>query len=207
MASLAVGLGSSLLSGIFGSKGAKKAAQAQAQAFQQAIGEQRRQFDTSRADNMPFMQGGYQGLDGFLDLVGLNGVDVQGAAIERLKGSPGFTSRYDTGVDTILQNASATGGLRGGNTQGSLAQFGSSLLDDVIRQQLGNFSGLIQTGSGTAMNLGQLGQQNANAISELLSSQGKANATGIAGQYGAWNNAFNGAQRGLQDYGMRKWGW
>lgn len=207
MASLAVGLGGSLLSGLFGSKGAKKAANAQVQALQQAIGEQRRQFDTARADNMPFVQGGYKGLGGFLDLLGLNGADVQAAAIEQLKGSPGFTSRYDTGVDTILQNASATGGLRGGNTQTGLAQFGSSLLDDVIQRQLGGLGGLIQTGSGTAMNLGQLGQENANAISELLAGQGRAKATGIAGSYGAWNNVLNDMQGQIQGFGQKKWGW
>lgn len=207
MASAALAVGGSLLSGLFGGKGAKKAAQAQAQAIQQAIAEQRRQYDTSRQDFMPFLSAGTGALGQVQGILGLSGGDVQAQLIEALKGSPAFTSRYDTGVDTILQNSAATGGLRGGNTQSSLANFGSSLLADVIQQQLGNLGGLVNIGSGTAGQLGQLGQSSAGNISNLLAQQGNAQATGIAGQYGALQNAFNGASRGLQDYGMRKWGW
>lgn len=207
MASAALAIGGSLVSGLLGGKGAKKAAQAQAQAQQQAIAEQRRQYDQSRSDFMPFLNAGTGALGSVQGLLGLSGGDVQAQLIEALKGSPAFTSRYDTGVDTILQNAAATGGLRGGNTQGSLANFGSTLLADVIQQQLGNLGGLVNIGSGTAGQLGQLGQSSAGNISNLLSQQGAARATGIAGQYGAWNNALSGAMGGLQDYGMRKWGW
>ena len=183
--------GLSLLSGMLGGKGAKKAAQAQAQAIQQAIAEQRRQDDQSRTDFMPFLNAGTGALGQVQGLLGLSGGDLQSQLIEGLRGSPAFTSRYDTGVDTILQNAAATGGLRGGNTQSSLANFGSSLLADVIQQQLGNLGGLVNIGSGTAQNLGALGQDSANSISQLLTAQGNARAGGILGQAGALGRTLN----------------
>lgn len=207
MAGLAVGLGGSLLSGLVGGKGAKKAAQAQAQAIQQAIGEQRRQYDQSRSDFMPFLSAGTGALGQVQGLLGLNGGDVQGQLIAALKGSPAFTSRYDTGADTILQNAAATGGLRGGNTQSSLANFGSSLLSDVIQQQLGNLGGLVNIGSGTAGQLGSLGQNSANSIGNLLTQQGGAKAAGIAGQYGALGNTLNDIFGQVQGFGQKKWSW
>lgn len=207
MAGLAVGLGGSLLSGLVGGKGAKKAAQAQAQAIQQAIGEQRRQYDQSRADQMPFLNAGTGALGQVQGLLGLNGGDVQSQLIAALKGSPAFTSRYSTGADTILQNAAATGGLRGGNTQNSLANFGSSLLSDVIQQQLGNLGGLVNIGSGTAGQLGSLGQSNANSISSLLGQLGEAKAAGVAAPYTALNRTINDAFGQVQGYGQKKWGW
>ena len=120
--------------------------------------------------------------------------------------SPQFTSLYDTGADTILQNAAATGGLRGGNTQNSLAQFGSGLLNQVIQQQLGNYGGLISTGSGSTSQLGQLGQQNNSAISGLLGQQGQAQAAGAAGQAAAWQSAINGLTKIGSNYASGQ-GW
>ncbi|WP_343518091.1 hypothetical protein [Sphingomonas sp.] len=206
MASAAISLGGSLLSGLFGGKSAKKAAQQRAQAIQQAIAEQRRQYDQSRSDFMPFLNAGTGALGQVQGLLGLNGGDIQQQLIDSLKGSPSFTSRFNTGADTILQNAAATGGLRGGNTQSSLANFGSSLLSDVIQQQLGNLGGLVNIGSGTAGDLGSLGQSNANSISALLETFGNAKAGGTLGQGTAWLKGLNGGIAPFQDL-AKKWAW
>lgn len=200
MATAAIGAGASLLSGILGGKGAKKAAKAQTDAINAAIGEQRRQYDTSRADFAPFLSGGGAAFGSAQDLLGLHGNDPQASAIDALKASPGFTSLYDTGQDTILQNAAATGGLRGGNTQNSLAQFGSGLLATVIQNQLQNLGGLSGIGAGAAGQLGSLGQNNANSISGLLSDRGNAQASGIAGQYGAWLSGLGGLGNAAGNY-------
>lgn len=192
MATAAIGAGASIISGLIGKNGAKKAAAAQTAAINSAIGEQRRQYDQSRSDFMPFLGAGNGALGQTQDILGLNGNDPQAAAIAMLKASPAFTSLYNTGQDTILQNAAATGGLRGGNTQNSLAQFGSGLLAQVIQQQLGNLGGLINVGSGTAANMGQLGQSSAGNISNLFTQQGRAQATGIAGQAAAMQGMVNG---------------
>lgn len=187
----ALSVGSSLLSGITGGKGAKKAAAAQAAAYQKGIDEQRREFDASQQRFQPYNDFGLASMGSLSDLLGLNGGDKQGSAIDALKSSPGFTSRYNTGADTILQNAAATGGLRGGNVQNSLANFGSNLLGDVYNQQVGNLTNGVGIGSGTVTTLGQLGQNNANSIAQLLGQQGNAQASGILGQTNATTNGFN----------------
>lgn len=191
MAQAAIAAGASILGGITGGKGAKKAAQVQAQAYQNALNQQQAQWAQTRQDNMPFLQAGTNALGSVQGLLGLNGADVQQAMIDALKASPGFTSQYNTGLDAILQSAAATGGLRGGNTNNSLAQFGSSLLAQQIQQQLGNLGGLVQIGSGTAGTLGQLGQANSNAQSQLFGQQGNANATAAAAPYAALQGIFN----------------
>lgn len=192
-AASAAGLAGSLLSGITGGKGAKKAAQIQADAYQKGIDEQHSEFATTQANEAPYLAAGGQGLDGLLELLGLGsgGLTGQQSAIDALKASPEFTSQYGTGQDTILQNAAATGGLRGGNTQNSLAQFGSGLLAQVIQSRLGNLGGLASMGSNTAGTLGQLGQANANAVSGLFGAQGGALAGGVMGQTKALQGIFN----------------
>lgn len=197
MAAAPIAVAGSILSGVLGGKGAKSAAKAQTQAINNAIGVQNQQFQQTRADNLPFLQAGQGALGQTQGLLGLQGGDVQQQLIQQLKASPGFTSLYDTGADTVLQSAAATGGLRGGNTTNSLAQFGSGLLAQVIQQQLGNLGGLINVGSGTGSTLGQLGAQNANSVGNLLTEGGKAKATGIAGQYAALQSALNGVGKGF----------
>lgn len=180
----------SLLSGITGGKGAKKAAQIQADAYGKGIDEQRRQFDETQANFAPYREGGGAALASVLELLGLSGADKQGAAIDSLKASPGFTSLYNTGSDTILQNAAATGGLRGGNTQNSLANFGSNLLGTVIQGQLSNLGGLVNVGVGANNSVGQFGQQTANNVASLLGQQGGAQANGVLGQAAALQGIF-----------------
>lgn len=191
MASAAIGAGASLLSGITGGKGASAAAKTQAAAYQKGIDEQAREFGITQQNFAPYLAAGNKGLGSILDLLGLNGNDTQGSAIDALKASPAFTSLFNTGVDTINQNAAATGGLRGGNTQNSLANFGSGLLSTVIQNQLSNLSPLVATGAGSAGTLGGLGQQNANAISDLLGKQGNANAISAAAPWATLSGIFS----------------
>jgi hypothetical protein len=189
-AASALGAGSSILSGITGGKAAKEAAKTQAAAYQKGIDEQHRQFDVTQANFQPYQQAGTQGLSGIMGLLGLNGNDTQEQAIASLKASPAFTSLYNTGQDTILQNAAATGGLRGGNTESSLANYGSGLLSQVIQQQLAGYGGLASTGVGATNSLAGFGQQTSNNVSNLLGQQGQASASGTLGQAAALQGIF-----------------
>jgi hypothetical protein len=80
-------------------------------------------------------------------LLGLNGPDAASKAIAALKSSPMFTSLFNTGQEAVLQNASATGGVRGGNTQGALYELGSNTLSDVIQNQIKSLFGGAQLGA------------------------------------------------------------
>lgn len=113
----------------------------------------------------------------------------QQAAISQLQQSPLYQSLFNTGQQTILANAAATGGLRGGNTQNSLARFGSDTLAQTIQQQLQNLGTVSGAGQSAAGTLGQLGSNSTNQISNLTTQQGANTAGGILGQ-----GAINGAQ-------------
>lgn len=192
-----IGAGASLLGGVLGSRGAKKAGRLQHQAAMAGVDEQRRQFDTTRQDLMPWLNVGQEALGGQGDLLGLNGGGVQASAIEALRNSPLFQMIYGEGEEAILQNASATGGIRGGNTQRSLADFGGDTLARTIMMQLGQLGGLSGMGQQTGGALGNFGAQSAGNIGNLLGQAGAARAGGALGSTAAWNAALNGAFRSL----------
>lgn len=195
MAGAAIAAGSSILGGVLGGKGAEKAAkaaaQAQLQAAQLGINEESREFNTTQQNLQPWLQAGGQALGGQQDLLGLNGNGPQATSIADLQNSPLYQSLMRNGQNTILANGSATGGLRGGNMQNSLANFGADTLTSVIQQQLANLGGLSGTGQTTGTQLGQLGQNNANAISNLYGQQGAATAGGITSAAGTNANTTN----------------
>lgn len=190
---IAAGIGAvgAIGGGILSSKGSSNAAKAQTQSDQAAIGEQHRQFDTANQNFAPFLHAGTGALDKFGNLVGLNGDPQQQTAIDALRASPYYQSLYRNGLEANLQNASATGGIRGGNEVSSLANFGSDTLSQAIQQQLGNLGGLVSVGSGATSNLATLGQNNANSLSGLLMDQGAARAGAATSQAGIWSSVIN----------------
>jgi len=116
----------------------------------------------------------------------------QQQAIQGIEQGPLYQELAKQGEQGILQNASATGGLRGGNVQGALAQFRPQLLNQLIEQQYSKLAGLTSLGAGASQNLlgiGQAsaagmaaaGQQSGTNISNLLTGQGQAQAGGIVG--------------------------
>lgn len=117
--------------------------------------------------------------------------DQQQAAINALQSSPLYTSLYRNGQQAVLANASATGGLRGGNVQSSLANFGADTLAQVYQQQLANLGGISGNGLSTGGTLGTLGSNSANNISSLLSQNGSASAGGILSSTGLLGGGIN----------------
>lgn len=146
------------------------------------------QYGKTESNFNPFITGGQQAFGQEGDILGLHGGGAQQSIIDQLKASPLFQSMFRTGQDTVLNNASATGGLRGGNTASSLANFGSDTLAQVIQQQLQNLSGVSQQGLSAAGQLGSFGAQNANSIADLLVGSGKANAGSILNGQAVDNN-------------------
>lgn len=97
--------------------------------------------------------------------------DQQGA-INALMTSPEYRAIVQNGEDAILANASATGGLRGGNTLDALARFRADALVDTIQRQLANLGGIAGMGQGAAGAVGNLGAGAANSISSLTQNTG-----------------------------------
>jgi hypothetical protein len=155
---------------------AEDAANAQTAASEAGIAEQRRQFDQVQQLLAPFVNVGTGALGAQQNLLGLNGNDAQQTAINGIQNSAQFKALQQQGNDAILANASATGGLRGGNVQAALGQFSPALLSQLIQQQLGNLGGLTDVGQASAARVGAAGQQTGNAVTNLLGQQGQAQA-------------------------------
>ena len=171
----------------------------------------------ARQDQQPYAQagmGGVQGLQGYQQtgqdalaqqraLAGLDGPEAQQAALAALEGSPQFAAMMQQSEEAILQNASATGGLRGGNVQGMLAQNRSGILASLIQQQYANLGGLAGAGQNAAGNIAQLGQGaaagqaagtlNAGQLAgQSFANQGNAAANAALAQGAAYQGGLNG---------------
>jgi hypothetical protein len=122
--------------------------------------------------------------------LGLSGAEAQQAYISQQEQSPFFQSLAQQGENAILANASATGGLRGGNVQGALAQFRPALLTQFLDQQYGRLAGLSTLGQASAAGVGASGVTSATNIGQAYTQAGQAQAGGILGQANAFNQAI-----------------
>jgi hypothetical protein len=161
---------------------AQTAAGIQSGAVDKGIAQQNKMLDILTALQQPYMDTGKSALGGQGDLLGLNGADKQAAAIAALQGGPQFQALQQQGENSILANASATGGLRGGNTQGALAQFSPMLLSQLITDQYSRLGGLTSLGQNAAALTGNQGVNVGSNISTLLQQQGAAQAGGALAQ-------------------------
>lgn len=167
---------------------------------------------------------GSQGLDIQAALAGLSGAPAQAQAFQNFQASPGQDFLRQQGEQSVLRNASAIGGLGGGNVRRELQRFGTGVAaqdfanqfnrgQQVIGAQQGpasqaaNFA--FGTGQGLAQGRTQAGrdiaqQQTAttSALSNLINQQG-AGAADIIGGGGAnianLLQGFGGAQGGSQE--------
>jgi len=186
--------GLSTLGGVASAKAQQNAASdasaAQVQSAQMGIKEQRRQFDSIVKLMSPYVQAGGKGLSGMLALSGLGGAEAEQAAINRIEQSPTFGALVQQGENALLQNASATGGLRGGNTQAALAQFRPAMLAQQIDAQYGRLGGFAQSGQAAAANQAGFGQSAGANITTLLGQQGQALAGNALAQGTATANMW-----------------
>lgn len=197
LAAVAVG-GATLVSGYMQSKSASSAAAAQGAASQAGIDEQRAQFEAMQKILAPYVSAGTTAIQGLAPyaaagapaleqqqaLLGLKGPEAERAAIERIRSGETFQALAGQGEEALLQRASATGGLRGGNVQGALAQFRPALLSSLIEQQYGRLGGMTALGQETTSNVARLGQASAAGTGAAAQATGTNIAT-LLGQQGA----------------------
>jgi hypothetical protein len=171
-----------IIGGITGATGAAEAAEqgaaTQAAAAGAGIEEQRRQFDKLVELMTPYIQAGTGAMGQQQALIGLSGPEAERAAIERISGGETFKALTAQGEEALLQQASATGGLRGGNVQAALSQFRPQVLNALIEQQYGRLGGFTQLGQASAAGQAASGMTSASNIGNLLANQAAATAGG-----------------------------
>lgn len=174
------------------SSAADAAAGAQTDASIRGIAEQQRQFDYIQQLLKPYVESGVGAIGAQQGLLGLSGPEAQQQAITALEQSPQFYALQKQGENALLQNAAATGGLRGGNIQGALAQFRPQLLSQIIENQFGRLGQLSGLGQASAAGQAAAAQQTGNSIAGLLGQQGQAQAGAAMaagqGQANMWGN-------------------
>lgn len=187
--------GATLIGSSMTASAAEDAAATQAGATEASVAEQRRQFEEITRLLAPYVEAGKPALAGLQPyaaigapaleqqaaLAGLRGPSAQRAAIAQIEASPEMQAMIRQGEEAILQRASATGGLRGGNVQAALAQFRPQLLAQQIGTQYSRLGGLTSLGQQTTQNLAQIGQASA-ARQAAYGQQTAANIANLSAQ-------------------------
>lgn len=172
-------------------RAAAGAAGTQAAAADAGIAERNARMATLERLMQPYLDAGVPALQAMQALAGLGPDGSQEEAIARISASPEFAAMTQQGEEALLANASATGGLRGGNTQAALAQFRPQVLSQLINQQYSRLGGLAGQGREAAGFVGGSGLQTGDAVSALLQQQGAARAGGQLALGGQAYRGFN----------------
>jgi hypothetical protein len=170
-----------ILSSLFGSgksaaRAATQASNVAAQGQQQALG-----FLQGR-EEIP--QNALQGLAAYFQVPGQ--APGQAELISQAQGSPLYQAimgQRGAGEEAILRNASATGGLRSGNTNAALSDYSMQLENRALLQAYNEAQG--RSDYERSLNLSGLGglasMSQAPNIAELMASIGNTKAMGITG--------------------------
>lgn len=184
-----------LVKDVTGVEGAKKAAGdaafVQAKATERAQTEQQRQFDVTQENLRPFQEAGVSAIGQQQALLGLSGEDEQAQAFQAFNASPGQKFLRDRVQRNLVRNASAIGGLGGGNVRSALVEQGAGFAQQDFQNQFGRLGQLAGQGQAATTNLGQFGAQKATSVGNLGIAGSQARASGILGKAQAESQFIN----------------
>lgn len=172
------------------SSATKNAANAQLQASQQSIAEQQREYNQTRADQLPFLQAGYGALTNEQKF--LNG-DWSG-----FQKSPDYKFSLDQELQGLDKSAAANGSLYSGGHSADIMQYAGGIADQFANSYWNKLAGMAGQGQVSSNTLASAGANEGNNISNLLTNAGNARASSYlrngniqAQNIGAMGNAFN----------------
>ena len=144
----------------------------------------RQQYETGQEQMRPWLEAGGSALAKQSDFMGLGGREAQQSAYDNYSMSPGQQFLRDRGQKALLANASAIGGLGGGNVRSDLQQQGIGFAAQDFGNYYNRLAGMSGTGQTSAGQMGQMGASYASGQGQL-----GANYAGRMGQMGS--NASN----------------
>jgi len=196
--------------GLIAAGGAKKAANAQVQASQDAQASNERMLERQIGLQEPFRQAGLTAQQQIMQLLGVGG-DASAAdygslakpfGMEQFEQDPGYAFRQSEGMKALERSASARGNLLSGGTLKGIQRFGQ----DLASQEYGNafnryqiersarlnpLQSLMGSGqSATNVMTGNIGQSSQNEQANIMNA-GQARASGYVGQANALSGALN----------------
>lgn len=176
IAAAGISAASSLIGGITGGKGAKKAAKVQQQTTQMQI--------AANQANMARVQGLSQSSIDLGNAAGATYAGILGvgdnpaasdAALQTYRGSTGYQDLLNTGLGAVNAGAYARGMGDSGATLKALQDRGMNIANQNTQQYLSNLNGLIQTGNSAIGNVAGVSTATTNANNAAL--QAGSNAT------------------------------
>jgi hypothetical protein len=207
----AVTAGSTVVGGAISSRGARKAAQAQQQAADQAAQVQREIFQKQTELQEPFRQAGITSQNELMRLLGIGGdaaaadygMLTRGFGERDLQMDPGYGFRLREGEKALERMQSARGNMLSGSAIKAGQRFGQDLASQEymnafnraqaqLGTRLGTLGSLYGAGQAAAQQVaGQAGQMGVN-VGNLMTQGGQARASGYLGQANALNQALGG---------------
>lgn len=167
-----------------------KASKAQARAAQLGVDEQRRQYDTTRADFAPWRQAGSGALDMLSRAYGIGG---QAPDMTAFTASPGYQFRFNEGLRGIDRGAAARGLLHSGAAVKAEQRFGEGLAASEFGDWWNRLSGIAGVGQAATGATSAAGQNSANNITNAYTQMGNARASSYANTGSAINSGINNA--------------
>ena len=164
----------------------ERAAEAEAQGFSEGIAENRRQFEQNRRDFAPFINRGNVAGENLLALIGGRGREAEQEAIDNFIESPGQAFLRERQERAVLRNASATGGLRGGNVLQELQRQAFGRASTRLDNRINALSGVASGGQNAVTNQANIGTQLASQVASLLAGRGEAR--------GVWDSTASGCE-------------
>lgn len=192
---VAAGIGAvgSVLGGIFGGKGAKKAAKAQTQMGEAALKLQADMFNQTRADLAPWREAGGAAIG--------QGYAMLQPGYDHTT-SPGYQFRFGEGQRAVESGAAAKGMLMSGGTLKDLTRFGQGVAADDFNDQFNRMMAVAAGGQQAATSTGNAAQNYANSASGIMQGIGNAKASGYAGQNQAIQGTLSNLMTVLQTPGL-----
>jgi hypothetical protein len=129
---------------------------------------------------------------------------IKSPSVQQYQQSPGYEFQLNQGIGAIENSASATGGIRGGNTLKSLQAYGTGLANQDYNQwytnqlatqaqQYGMLANTVNTGANAASNVGSNAINTGQIVGNAQQNAANAGASGIAG-------AANSVTSGINNY-------
>lgn len=200
LGSAIIGGGASLFAGSQQAGAAREGGTLMAQAQREAIAEQRRQYDVTRADFAPYRETGATALGeyGALFGVGREGLvspEEQEAARGRFKTSPGYEFRMGEGIRAFDRAASARGQLQSGGTGKALTRYAQGVASDEFGSYANRLAQIAGVGQAATGSTAAAGQTTAGNISGTLMAGGQAQAGALQNAATARASGFVGASQ------------
>ena len=171
-------------------QGINNAAAAQLTNSNNSLALQDQQYQQNRIDLSPYADAGLRALRLQLNYLGINGPDQQRAFLNDILNGPEYSSMINEMYKNSLNNKDATGGLRGGITEG-INYFNPRIISSLINQKMGLLGGMTTLGQNSAASIGMQGMNYANQGSRIYNSLGEdmaRNALAIATINNNYNN-------------------